>query len=100
MKNNLIKKYFSTNTNSKNGHSIKSGLNFDFLIPKLKSVVNIERHDFYPFLHPIVKGYLPCLKQSAGSYAKIYPKDIEEFLKKQEMEFQNKHNIDVYLYSS
>jgi hypothetical protein len=99
MKNNLIKKYFSSNKDSKIGFSTKTGLNFDYVIPKLKSVVNIERSDFYPFLHPVVKGYLPSLKESASSYAKVFPKDIDEFLKKQEMEFMYKHNIDVLNFS-
>jgi len=58
-------------------------------IPALKSVVNIEREDFYPFFHPVIKTYLHKFKsKKSSSYAIVYPKDISDFLKNQ------KENID------
>lgn len=65
------------------------------LIPNIKSVVNIEREDFYPFLHPLVKNYLPQLKKKSSTYAKVYPKDIIQFLQDQEKQFENLDNIEV-----
>jgi hypothetical protein len=68
------------------------------IIPHIRSVVNIERQDFYPFMHPVVKNYLPKLKSKTSTYAKVFPKDITNFLSEQEKHFQNLENIEVSFY--
>jgi hypothetical protein len=68
---------------------------FTSLFPHIKSVINIEREDFYPFLHPIVKDYLPTLRQNSSSYAKVFPKDILKFLEGQPNQFKEGENIEV-----
>lgn len=64
-------------------------------LPKIRSVLNVDREDYYPFLHPIVQGYLPTFKKSQSSYAIVYPKDISDFLKKQEDLLRYTTNIEV-----
>ena len=65
-------------------------------ISQLRSVVNIEREDFYPFLHPVMQNYLPNLKKKSSSYAIVYPKDITNFLNKQEEQFNDTENNDLF----
>jgi hypothetical protein len=67
----------------------------NILFPQIKSVINLEREDFYPFLHPIVKGYLPTLRQNSSSYAKVFPKDVNKFLETQAEQFKKDENIEV-----
>ncbi len=66
------------------------------LFPQIKSVINVEREDFYPFLHPIVKSYLHSLRQNSSSYAKVFPKDLNKFLETQAEQFKKEENIEVF----
>ena len=65
------------------------------LLNSIKSVYNIEREDFYPFLHPVVSDYLPLISSSTSTSVIAYPKDLKEFLEKQKEELRDSNSIEV-----
>ena len=64
-------------------------------LSNIKSVFNIERDDYYPFLHPVVGDYLPLLSSSTSTSVIVLPKDLDEFLNKQKEELKDSKNIEV-----
>lgn len=62
---------------------------------KMRSVFNIDKDDFFPFINQSIVSIIGKIEQGNSSYAVVYPNQIAEYLKNQEKEYNTQDNIEV-----